>query len=199
MQLHRPFLLSMVTPSLLTNWSNETYMRSILLVCSLVCGLTVLLTACSDTKTETNVPKSEIEQRKERGGKITGEGITIVGKTDEDKAALASPLGVNSFLWRATLDTLSFMPLVSADPFGGVIITDWYEDPQKPGERFKVNALILDKTLRADGVKLTVFKQKIDKSVKNGWRDQQVDTTLARSLEDTILTRARQMKLAQGK
>jgi hypothetical protein len=199
MQLHRPFLLSMVAPSLLTNWSNETYMRSILLVCGLVCGLTVLLTACSDTKPDMSVPKSEIEQRKERNGKITGEGITIVGKSDEDKASANNPLGVNSFLWRATLDTLSFMPLVSADPFGGVIITDWYEDPQKPGERFKVNALILDKTLRADGVKLTVFKQKIDKSVKNGWRDQQVDTALARSLEDTILTRARQMKLAQGK
>src|SRR5579862_8835017 len=72
-------------------------------------------------------------------------------------------LGVNSYLWRATLDTLSFMPLVSADPFGGVIITDWYEDPKTPGERFKVNALILDKSLRADGVRITVFKQFSDK------------------------------------
>ncbi len=116
-------------------------------------------------------------------------------------AAASNPLGVNSFLWRATLDTLAFMPLISADPFGGTprILTDWYEDPQKPGERFKVNALILDKTLRADGVKLTVFKQKLDKGSKNGWRDQQVDSTLARQLEDTILTRARQLKIAQGK
>ncbi len=84
------------------------------------------------------------------------------------------------------------MPLVSADPFGGVIITDWYEDPKTPGERFKVNALILDKTLRADGVKITVFKQFSDK--RGGWRDQQADDKLERSLEDTILTRARQMK-----
>ena len=81
----------------------------------------------------------------------------------------AQGLGVNSFLWRATLDTLGFMPLASADPFGGVIITDWYEDPKTKGERFKVNALILDKTLRADGVKITVFKQRLD--AKNIWRD----------------------------
>ena len=108
-------------------------------------------------------------------------------------AQTGSPIGVNSYLWRATLDTLSFMPLASADPFGGVIITDWYEDPKTPGERFKVNALILDKTLRADGVKITLFKQKMD---KGSWRDQQVDDKLAHSLEDTILTRARQLKSA---
>ena len=83
------------------------------------------------------------------------------------KPVAANAIGVNSYLWRATLDTLSFMPLASADPFGGVIITDWYEDPKAPGERFKVNALILDRSLRADGVKLTVFKQK---QVKNAWQ-----------------------------
>ncbi len=86
------------------------------------------------------------------------------------------------------------MPLSSADPFGGVIITDWYEDPKTPGERFKVNALILDKSLRADGVKITVFKQSRD---KGGWRDQKIDEALERSLEDTILTRARQLKVSQ--
>jgi hypothetical protein len=102
---------------------------------------------------------------------------------------------VNAFLWRASLDTINFIPLVSADPFGGVIITDWYENPKTPGERFKVNILILDRTLRADGVKVTVFKQLSDK--RGGWRDQQSDPKLERSLEDTILTRARQLKIAQ--
>jgi hypothetical protein len=83
---------------------------------------------------------------------------------------------------------------MSADPFGGVIITDWYEDPKTQGERFKVNVLILDKTLRADGVKITVFKQVMD---KGAWRDKKVDDKLARTLEDTILTRARQLRVSQ--
>lgn len=87
------------------------------------------------------------------------------------------------------------MPLTSADPFGGVIITDWYEDPNTPGDRFKVNALILDNTLRADGIKITLFKQSLDK--KGNWRDKKSDKTNARKIEDTILTRARELKIRQ--
>jgi hypothetical protein len=154
-----------------------------------------LVSACSDVKTEPAGERVATKyQRKERGGKLTGEdgGFSIGGSKKGEEGSGA--IGVNSFLWRATLDTLSFMPLVSADPFGGTIITDWYEDPQAPGERFKVNALILDRTLRADGVKLTVFKQRQD---RGNWRDHQVDDKLARSLEDTILTRARQLKVTQ--
>ena len=163
---------------------------------SLVCALLVALAACSDVKTEDTTPKSQIEQRKDRNGKLTGdEGLIIGGGHKKDEPGGA--LGVNSYLWRATLDTLSFMPLVSADPFGGVIITDWYEDPRTPGERFKINALILDKTLRADGVKLTVFKQVMGKGKGGIWRDQTIDDKLERSLEDTILTRARQLRVAQ--
>ena len=68
-------------------------------------------------------------------------------------------LGVNSYLWHATLDTLSFMPLSSADPFGGVVITDWYSAPEAPNERMKVTVYILDRSLRADGLKVAVFRQ----------------------------------------
>ncbi len=167
----------------------------------LLLAIIPLLSACSGIKSERvdndNKPKDAHDRRIESNGKLTGEGgLFSAGGAAEDKAAGGNnPLGVNSFLWRATLDTLSFMPLASADPFGGVIITDWYEDPKTPGERFKVNALILDKTLRADGVKLTVFKQK---SAGGIWRDQKVDDTLARSLEDTILTRARQLRVKQS-
>ncbi len=76
------------------------------------------------------------------------------------KAAVApNAIGVNSYLWRATLDTLAFMPLVSADPYGGVVITDWYSDPQKPDERFKCTVYILDTRLRGDALKVTVFKE----------------------------------------
>ncbi len=167
-------------------------MRSILVIC----GLLLAVSACSDTKTETYTPQSNKDDRKEANGKLTGDGGLALfggGRNDENSGS-GSPLGVNSFLWRATLDTLSFMPLASADPFGGVIITDWYEDPKTPGQRFKVNAIILDKKLRADGVKITLFKQGLDKGT---WRDVKVDHALERSLEDTILTRARELKVTQ--
>jgi hypothetical protein len=156
------------------------------------------ISACSDVEVKAPDAVSAEEARKASRGKLTGEeGLVLAGGRRADDAANASPLGVNSFLWRATLDTLSFMPLVSADPFGGVIITDWYEDPKAIGERFKINALILDKTLRADGIKITLFKQIKDK--KGGWSGQKVDTKLGRSLEDTILTRAREIKISQTK
>ena len=103
-------------------------------------------------------------------------------------------IGVNSFLWRASLDTVAFMPLVSADPFGGVIITDWYSPPQSPNERFKVNVFILGRTLRADGVRAAVFRQQMAGS---GWVDAPVAGTTATDLENAILVRARQLRIAQ--
>ena len=156
-----------------------------------------IISGCSGIKTEAPSTTSAEEQREINRGKLTGEEGISVGGSRREEAASASPLGVNSFLWRATLDTLSFMPFVSADPFGGVIITDWYEDPSAKGERFKINAIILDKTLRADGVKISLFRQVADK--KGGWREQKLDNKLSRTLEDTILTRARELKINQGR
>lgn len=102
-------------------------------------------------------------------------------------------IGVNSFLWRATLDTISFLPLASADPFGGVIITDWYSPPTANGaERFKLNVLIKDARLRSDGVKVTVFRQE---RAGTEWRDTALNTATGTELENAILTRARQMWL----
>lgn len=157
--------------------------------------LLFILQACSGANMEPAGERQDTKrQRAEARGKLTGDegGMTFGGPKKPEEGAGA--IGVNSFLWRATLDTLSFMPLSSADPFGGTVITDWYEDPKTPGERFKVNALILDRSLRADGIKVSVFKQK---SGPGGWRDQQVDEATARKLEDTILTRARQLKVNQ--
>ena len=101
-------------------------------------------------------------------------------------------IGVNSYLWRGTLDTLSFMPLVSADPFGGVIITDWYTVPDNPNERFKVNAYILSSSMRADGVRVTIFKQKKEKDT---WTDVAVPEKASRDMEDAILVKARQLRI----
>ena len=102
-------------------------------------------------------------------------------------------IGVNSFLWRASLDTLNFMPLVSADPFGGVIITDWYTNPEKPNERFKATVYILDTRLRADALKVSIFKQQL---TANGWSDAPTDAETGVQIENAILTKARQYKLS---
>jgi predicted small secreted protein len=102
-------------------------------------------------------------------------------------------LGVNSYLWQASLNTLSFMPLASADPFGGVIITNWYSAPDDPNERMKVTVYILSRQLRADGLKIAVFRQTHS---ANGWVDAQVNPDTATKLEDAILTRARELRLA---
>lgn len=101
-------------------------------------------------------------------------------------------IGVNSFLWRASLDTLSFMPLASVDPFGGVIITDWYANPDVPNERFKMTVYILDRRLRADGVKVAVFRQV---EGRGGWSDAPSNPDTAVKLENAILTRARQLRV----
>ena len=94
---------------------------------------------------------------KERGGLFGGDGLNIFGKDKDSQKGGGSGIGVNSFLWRATLDTLSFMPLNSADPFGGVIITDWYTPPESSDERFKLTAYILGTALRSDAIKVSVF------------------------------------------
>jgi hypothetical protein len=102
-------------------------------------------------------------------------------------------IGVNGYLWRASLDTLNFMPLASADPYGGVIITDWYANPEKPDERFKAQVYILDTRLRADGLNVTVYRQT---RAGAGWTDAPTAAETATDIENAILTRARQLRLS---
>ncbi len=119
-------------------------------------------------------------------------GISLFG--DDKKKTAEAGLGVNSYLWRASLDTLAFMPLSSADPFGGVIITDWYAPPESPTERFKMSVFIMDRTLRADGLHVSVFRQ-----VQNSggdWVDSAVDQKTSVDVENAILARAREMRTA---
>lgn len=118
---------------------------------------------------------------------------TQTGSTAIESGSSKITLGVNSYLWHASLDTLAFMPLASADPFGGVIITDWYSAPDDANERMKVTVYILDRRLRADGIKIAVFRQ-----TKSGdvWVDAAVNPDMSVRLEDAILTRARELRLA---
>jgi len=114
-------------------------------------------------------------------------------QAEKISAAQAPNMGVNSFLWRASLETLNFMPLAQVDPFGGVIVTDWYASAEAPQERFKANVYILDTNLRADALKTSIFKQTRSTS---GWEDAAVDADTARQIENAILTRARQLYIA---
>lgn len=101
-------------------------------------------------------------------------------------------IGVNSFLWRASLETISFMPVNTADAFGGLIITDWYSPPESPRERFKLNVYILGRTLRADGVKVSVFRQVRDRT--GNWADATTPQETGPKIEDSILTKARMLR-----
>jgi len=116
---------------------------------------------------------------------------TLPAFSTETQTNVGQHIGVNAFLWRGALDTVSFMPLVSADPFGGVIITDWYAPPETPQERFKLNIYILGKELRAETVKVTVFHQK---ETNGQWQDVASEAQTGNQLEDTILARAEKLR-----
>ena len=138
-------------------------------------------------------------ERRERVGNADEETFVgqlfrnVTGFGDKKESTGGGGIGVNTLLWRATLDTLSFMPLVSADPFGGVIITDWYADSEISKEKFKIVAYIIGTELRVDGIKVSVFKKIKD---KNGdWVDKKSSALLQNKIEDAILTKARKYKI----
>jgi len=130
----------------------------------------------------------------DKSDSIFGKGGAGLFSRKEDDSQTG--IGVNSYLWRASLDTVAFMPLSSADPFGGVILTDWYSPPETPDERLKLNVFILDKQLKADGIQVKVFRQVRKKG--GDWRDAETDPATGRQIEDAILTRARQMRVAKS-
>ena len=148
----------------------------------------VALSACSMFKPDNDrAPgQSRVSDTDHSGHPLFGGGG---GNNNGGQAAI----GVNSYLWRASLDTLNFMPLASADPFGGVIITDWYSDPTTPTERFKATVYILDTRLRADALNVSIFRQT---QVNGAWTDASVDPDTEIQIENAILTRARQLRLS---
>jgi uncharacterized lipoprotein len=160
-------------------------MSSILTKIVLGATLVVSLSACQTMTRITNMLP---------GADPVAVGNEAGSSGNSSRAKRAAPrMGVNEFLWRASLETLNFMPLSEVDPFGGVIVTDWYASPQAPNERFKANVYILDTNLRADALKVSIFKQVRNES---SWTDASVDADTARTIENSILTRARQLYIA---
>lgn len=114
------------------------------------------------------------------------------GRPKADLAASrVTTIGVNSYLWRATLEALSFMPLLQTDSNGGVVVSDWYANPNNPNERMKVSVTILDQDLRADALRVAASRQVMTNGV---WADAAVSAATTQKLEDVILTRARDLR-----
>jgi hypothetical protein len=162
------------------------------------------LAACGGTKSNPTDPGYIGQQGPNGGGDmpggsilgdsnlIFGTGKTRPGDTGQGGAGTGgASLGVNAYLWRGALDTLSFMPLASADPFGGVIITDWYTPPASSNERFKATAYILGRELRSDGVRVSIFRQVLQ---DGHWVDASVSPVTIGEIENKVLSRARELR-----
>ena len=157
---------------------------------------TLTLSACGPAKLR-GVSADEYQDYRTKGGEqgrlFGDQGLSLgIGKgVGNTRSEEGGSLGVNAYLWRGALDTLAFMPLASADPFGGVIITDWYQPPAGSGERFKATAYILGRQLRADGVRVSIFRQ----VTQNGqWIDAAVNPTTTSEIENKVLARARELR-----
>jgi hypothetical protein len=167
-------------------------------------GITLMLVSCADVPVEPAPPQpmggtARDQAQRERFGTITGsDGVTLFSlggqRQQNEGGGVGGGIGVNAFIWQATLDTIDFIPLSSADPFGGLIITDWYQSVDAPGERVKMHVQIRDAALRADAVRVSVFRQVRDEA--GDWLDAPVEATTARSIEDHILTRARELRIS---
>lgn len=122
--------------------------------------------------------------------------LAACGGGDKARQAVLEEVsgGVNPYLWRASLDTLGFLPIISADSTGGVILFDWKSFPESPDERMKATVFILDTRLRADGVTVQVFRQE---RVNGEWRDAPVDPDTGPQIESQVLARARSLRVSE--
>ena len=143
------------------------------------------LIACSGTPPTTNKgPGSILTGRAEQGVSLN-DLAKLSGKSN------SIGLPINALLWRATLDVVSTIPLDDVDTFGGTIVTEWYQLKKTSDERIKMAAFILDRELRADGIRVVVYVQK---RIGNNWQDSGTDNEMGKQMEELILTRAREIR-----
>ena len=164
-------------------------MKKILTVLSVASA--VFLTACDKNYKPEPYRTKEDKERAEHGSIFGEQGLKLFSS---DNNADSGGIGVNAHLWRASLETFKFIPLTQTDPFGGIIISDWYSDEKSPNERIKVNIFIMDTVLRADAIRVSLFKQ----TFKNGqWVDSAVNKDVNRKLENKILYKAREIRISE--
>jgi hypothetical protein len=161
-----------------------------LLACA---GCALLLAGCGSD--ETAGPHRNAHQGRDPGANPGGTSLFGSGNSKAPQEQGAEGLAVNAYLWRGALETLKFMPLASADPFGGVIITDWWTPPSAAGERFKATAYVVSRQLRTDGIRVSLFRQ----VQQNGqWVDASVDPAKPTELENMVLAKARELRSEAG-
>lgn len=168
-------------------------MKPLILLSVTLAALSVV--GCSGLRYEGNIEKPDSRDRwRQEQGSILGEGglTTVIG--GESARAKTPGVVVNSYLWRAALDTMAFMPLAQVDPFGGVIITDWHSPVESPNERFKMTAYILSPDLESNGIRVALFRETRDAT--GGWYTAAVARDAVTKLEDAILTRARALRIS---
>jgi hypothetical protein len=153
------------------------------------------LTACSGVDVDPTYP--EFESQKRPNGSLTGgEGLLSFGGAKKKTGDAGLP--INRFIWQASLEVINFMPLASTDPFGGVILTEWTTLNEAQGERLKLTVYVTSQELRSDAVKVAVFRQKLTekKGSPSQWQDVAPDPKTATALENAILSRARELRVA---
>lgn len=175
---------------------------------ALVLLMSASLAACGGLRVESDYPENDNMATQESGSifdffNFGGEAdeAPVSGASETDAAtteaapAMPQGLAVNADLWRAALETASFLPLAAADPIGGTVITDWYNDPGQNDERVKLNIVISGLDLRADALRVSLFREK---RLNGRWTSVAASPRAARQLENIILTKARDYHIARG-
>ena len=141
---------------------------------------------------------SDAENRLRSGGGLFGKKAGIggtMGNKESNNAISSIGMPINPYLWKGSLETIGFMPLSSADPFGGIIITDWYSDGQTINERCKINIFIKGLELKTSNLKVNTFCQSFE---NNRWIDLPTSASQSAQLENAILNKAKRIKLAKN-
>ena len=137
-------------------------------------------------------PRSSRERREDKTkGHLLADPLFTTGKKKNE----TSGIGVNTYLWKASLETIAFLPKKSIDPFGGTLITEWYSFPETPHERLKIEIIVAGRALTSDGVKVSIFREK--KNTRGEWVSAPLEADTTLKFEETILTRARELKVAE--
>tara|TARA_B100000900_G_scaffold250785_1_gene213670 strand:- start:1857 stop:2405 length:549 start_codon:yes stop_codon:yes gene_type:complete len=153
----------------------------------------ILISSCSTNPSSTNI--SSKEKTPGLFTKDSKKGISLSDILNPDRDSNSS-VNINGYLWRATLNVLSFMPLISSDAFGGVIVTDWYVKKNIKDKRMKITAYIKTSELRSNGIEVKVHVQKL---IDNVWSDTVIDNNLASKIENNILSEARNLRVNASK
>ena len=149
------------------------------------------------TPEEERLALSDAENRLRAGGGLLGKNVggEFFGNDDSKKTTASIGLPINPYLWRGSLETIDFMPLASADPFAGIIITDWYTSQSEPNERCKINVFIMGHQMKTDNLKVNSFCQ----SLSDGqWLDIKNNADNDAKLENAILNKAKKIRLSQS-